>query len=362
MKPLYVHPDIAYAKTIDTDFYLNPAYFEASKENIFAPSWQYLGETGMLNDNTTVYPITLLPDYLHEPLLLTRDNAQQIHCLSNVCNHRGNLLIPTACKAKHLRCQYHGRLFQLDGRFISMPEFEGVQNFIPENNHLPELPLYRFGNLLFTQLKPGPSPDTYFKDMMERVYWLPIDQMVYRPDLSATYAVNAHWALYCENYLEGFHIPFVHPQLNAILNFKEYTTELFPYSNLQVGIAKAGDVCFNIPADAPDAGKSIAAYYFWIFPNMMFNFYPWGLSLNVVEPKTPSQCTVRFIAFVYDESKLGSGAGSGLNTVELEDEAVVQQVQKGIRSRFYQHGRYSVLHEKGTHHFHRLLANSFTSE
>lgn len=92
----------------------------------------------------------------------------------------------------------------------------------------------------------------------------------------------------------------------------------------------------------------------------MFNFYPWGLSLNIIEPKAVDQTIVRFITYVYDANQLGSGAGSGLDTVEQEDEAVVQLVQKGIRSRFYQHGRYSVLREQGTHHFHRLLAQSLT--
>ncbi|MFZ5976316.1 MAG: aromatic ring-hydroxylating dioxygenase subunit alpha [Hydrotalea sp. AMD] len=360
MSSLFVHPDIAVARTIATDFYLDPYYFEASKDSIFAPSWQWIGDTGRLDANTTVYPFTLLPEYLEEPLVLTRDQQNQYHCLSNVCNHRGNIIAQTPCNAKHLRCNYHGRLFQLDGRFISMPEFEGVQNFIPENNHLPELPLFQWGNLLFTRLMPGLPATAYFGDMMQRVNWLPLQHMEYRPDLSATYQVQAHWALYCENYLEGFHIPFVHPQLNAILNFKDYTTELFSLSNLQLGIAKAGDVCFDIPPNAPDVGKQIAAYYFWVYPNMMFNFYPWGLSLNIIEPQSPDQTTVRFITYVYDADKLGSGAGSGLDTVEQEDEAVVQLVQKGIRSRFYQHGRYSVLLEQGTHHFHRLLAQSLT--
>ncbi|HRH59892.1 MAG TPA: SRPBCC family protein, partial [Chitinophagaceae bacterium] len=92
------------------------------------------------------------------------------------------------------------------------------------------------------------------------------------------------------------------------------------------------------------------------FPNMMFNFYPWGLSLNVVEPQSTGTCKVRFITFVSDERKLNTGAGSGLNSVELEDEDVVQHVQQGIRSRFYRHGRYSVNREQGTHHFHSLIA------
>ena len=88
----------------------------------------------------------------------------------------------------------------------------------------------------------------------------------------------------------------------------------------------------------------------------MFNFYPWGLSVNVVEPVSAGECTVRFITYVLDESKLEKGAGSGLDKVEAEDEEIVENVQRGIRSRFYQHGRYSVNREQGTHHFHRILA------
>ncbi|MBL7830502.1 MAG: aromatic ring-hydroxylating dioxygenase subunit alpha, partial [Saprospiraceae bacterium] len=171
-----------------------------------------------------------------------------------------------------------------------------------------------------------------------------------------TFELNANWALYCENYLEGFHIPFVHAGLNEILDFGEYTTELFKYSNLQLGIAKEGESVFDIPESSQDHGKKIAAYYFWVFPNMMFNFYPWGLSLNIIEPIGPQKTKIRFLTFISDSSNRDKGAGNSLETVELEDEEVVINVQKGIKSRFYQHGRYSVKREQGTHHFHRLIA------
>ncbi len=168
--------------------------------------------------------------------------------------------------------------------------------------------------------------------------------------------MKAHWALYCENYLEGFHIPFVHAGLNALIDYGEYATELFfPYSSLQLGLAKTEQDCFDLPASSPDYGKKVAAYYFWVFPNMMFNFYPWGLSVNVVEPVAVDECRVCFYAYVGDSSKLDKGAGAGLDKVEMEDEEIVENVQRGIRSRFYQHGRYSVTREKGTHHFHRIL-------
>src|SRR5205814_7578832 len=151
------------------------------------------------------------------------------------------------------------------------------------------------------------QPHDFFGEMMQRLQWFPVDQLQVRADLSKDYIVKANWALYCENYLEGFHIPFVHAGLNQVLDFGEYTTEVFRYSNLQLGIGKKGDVCFELPQTSPDHGKEIAAYYFWVFPNMMFNFYPWGLSVNIVVPLDVSKCCVRFLTYVSDETRLDKG-------------------------------------------------------
>jgi len=356
MPSFFVHPDIAKAQTIHTDYYISDDCFSVSKEKIFACSWQFIGDEDLVKEETGTHPFTLLENYLDEPLLLTRDKAGELHCMSNVCTHRGNLMVYEPCKLSQLRCKYHGRLFSLDGKFISMPEFKEVENFPTEADNLHSLPLFKWGKLLFTSLQPSVDASEVFKEMIQRIDWFPVDALQLRADLSKDYHVKANWALYCENYLEGFHIPFVHAGLNQVLDFGEYTTEVFRYSNLQLGIGKKGDVCFDLPSSSPDYGKEVAAYYFWVFPNMMFNFYPWGLSFNLVQPISTGECKVSFLTYVSDESKLNQGAGSGLDNVELEDEEVVENVQKGIRSRFYTHGRYSVKREQGTHHFHSLLA------
>lgn len=356
MPSFFIDKDIAKAKTIDTDFYTEEKFYEAAKEKIFAPSWQFIGDAGRIKESGDACPFTLLENYIDEPLLLTKDKQDELHCLSNVCTHRGNLMVYEPCKLNQLKCRYHGRLFSLDGKFISMPEFKEVKNFPAKDDDLHSLPLLKWGTLLFTSLNPQYQSRDFLSEMMQRIEWFPVNDLKFRPELSKNYYVEANWALYCENYLEGFHIPFVHAGLNQVLDFGEYTTEIFRYSNLQLGIGKKGDVCFDLPSTSPDYGKEVAAYYFWVFPNMMFNFYPWGLSVNIVEPVAVSKCRIRFLTYVSDESKLEKGAGSGLDTVELEDEEVVQNVQKGIRSRFYKHGRYSVKREQGTHHFHSLIA------
>jgi choline monooxygenase len=354
MSRFQVDKDIAVARTLSTDFYLNPSSFEEAKQKIFDCSWHFISSDGVVASQNDCYPFTLLKHVLREPLVLVKDKNGIIRCLSNVCTHRGNILVSEPCNQPHLRCKYHGRLFHQDGKFRSMPEFKEVKDFPGKEDDLVSLPLFKMGNWLFTSLNGKYSATVFFKDMLQRVSWLPLEEFSKQP-LYHTFSVNAHWALYCENYLEGFHIPFVHAGLNAVIDFGAYTTELYPYSNLQLGIAKEGELCFDLPSSSPDYGKKIAAYYFFIFPNMMFNLYPWGLSLNIVEPITMNKTKVHFLSYVWKQELYNQGAGSSLDKVEMEDEEIVESVQKGIRSSFYRHGRYSVTREQGTHHFHRLI-------
>lgn len=356
---LMIDPDIQRAATLPSRFYSDRQIFDAVGEKVFARSWQFLAHRHTVRTPGSILPVTLLEGLLDEPLVVTRDAEDRLHCLSNVCTHRGNLLCDQANrlpgKAARLRCRYHGRLFSLDGRFQSMPEFEAAQDFPTAADDLPRLPLTAWGPLLLTSLDPAFPVEELLAPLDERVGFLALDQLRFDPSRSRDYLVQANWALYCDNYLEGFHIPFVHSGLAETLDYGNYRTELFAYSNLQVGVAQGGEDCFDLPPDHPDAGQRIAAYYFWLFPNLMLNFYPWGLSLNVVRPLTPERTKVSFLTYVLDPSRLDSGAGAGLDRVEREDEEIVEAVQRGVASRLYDRGRYSPTREQGVHHFHRLL-------
>ena len=238
-----------------------------------------------------------------------------------------------------------------------MPKTEGMQNFPSAQDDLPKIAVAKWRQFIFSSLAPDFEFEELIQDLEKRVGWLPIENFKYREDLSKEYNVKANWALYCDNYLEGFHIPFIHSDLNAVLDFNNYDVEIFKYSNLQLGIASDNDICFDLPKSSKDYGRKIAAYYFWLFPNLMLNFYPWGLSVNIITPVSVNETKVEFKSYVWDESKLDVGAGADLEKVELEDEQIVQQVQKGVASRFYNHGRFSPAMEKGVHHFHSLISD-----
>lgn len=335
MQEFEINADIRKAWTLPSKFYTDEEYFDLSKEAIFSRCWHFLGRD---DQPETLQPSVVLPDFLGEPVVISRSDGA-MRCLSNVCTHRGKILVEKACMATLMKCDYHGRRFSLDGKFLSMPEFDAVENFPSVSDDLQQYDLANSAGFLFVSGKPKASFAEFVGEAGGSVIKLR------GKDLKLThtkeYEVDAHWALYCENYLEGLHIPFVHKSLNEVVDYGTYTTETFRYSSLQTGYDDEG---------------SIAGQYLFIFPNIMLNFYPWGLSVNIIEPVTPSHSRIRYLTYVSDESKFGTGAGGDLDRVELEDEAVVESVQRGIRSRFYDRGRYSPTREQGTHHFHRLIA------
>lgn len=353
---LTVHDDLAKAWTLPSSFYKSPDVFERSKEAIFAKSWQWVGDLDMVKVPGQVHPFTLLESCLNEPMVLTRDTSDQIHCLSNVCTHRGMQVVEGVGNERFLRCRYHGRRFGLDGCFQSMPEFDGVCGFPSETDNLAKVPHGFWGPWVFAGVDPSSALDDWLGPMRDRLAWLPIDEFRQDPSRQRDYMVQANWALYLDNYLEGFHIPFIHAGLNEVLDYGNYHVELLPHGTLQLAESKSSERCFDLPSSSPDHGKSIAAYYYWLFPNTMFNVYPWGISINVVRPLGPDLTKVSFIPYVWREELRDAGAGSALDRVEREDEAVVELVQRGVRSRFYDRGRYSVAREAGVHHFHKLIS------
>lgn len=260
----------------------------------------------------------------------------------------------TPCTAAEIRCGYHSRRFDLAGRMTFMPGFEGVTDFPAAGDNLPQVPFAHWQDHGFASVAPTLPFAQFADDLLARLPALPVASYRRDPARDRDFTVAAHWALYVENYLEGFHIPFVHAGLANAIDIASYATELHGHGVLQVARARPDAPAFASPATA-DAGARIAAYYAWLFPNLMLNFYPWGLSVNLVEPLGPEATRVRFRGYVAEAHPDPDAAGV-LDRVEQEDEAIVEAVQRGVRSRFYRGGRYAPVHERGVHHFHRLLA------
>tara|TARA_B100000131_G_scaffold193823_1_gene186286 strand:- start:123 stop:1160 length:1038 start_codon:yes stop_codon:yes gene_type:complete len=342
IKSKYIIKDnINQAMTMHADYYTNQDMLDIAIEKIFSSSWQ-LASYANCFDNNNIIPIDFLENTINEPLLLTKEK-DKIRCISNVCTHRGHLVCNKNKKSKSLVCRYHGRVFNLDGKFKKAPGFENAQNFPSRKENLNEIKVKEWNNFIFISLNNTIDNLSILDDIKIRLNKFPFNKIKYNEKLTDIFEIDTHWAMYCENYLEGFHVPFVHKGLSSEIDNHSYETQILENGVLQY----AKDL----------TGADIYGYYYWIFPNIMLNFYAWGLSVNIVEPISINRTKVKFIYFPIDDSN-SSKEIKNLIQVELEDQDVVKSVHRGIQSRYYERGRYSPKYEKGVHYFHQLLSKS----
>ena len=361
-----IDPDVARARTLPSEVYADPSWHRAIVDRVLRRAWHVVSHDGLPPVRAgEVRGLPRLSPCVEEPLLLAADDAGAVRCLSNVCTHRGNVLVdegPARPAAGSIRCGYHGRRFALDGRFLSMPRSEGAKDFPSAADDLPRVPLETFGRFHFASVEPLLPFERWIAPAREVLAggaagWAP------DPASSRDYEVAAPWTLYVDNYLEGFHVPFLHGGLAEALDPGAYDAVPLPGGVLQLGYAaSANEPALDVRPGPKGRGKTVSAAWLWLFPTTMLNVYPWGLSLNVVEPLGPDRTRVRFASFVRDASLRKVGAGADLDRVEREDEAVVERVARGVRSSLYRRGRYAPSEEAGVHRFHRLLAAALNGD
>jgi len=92
--------------------------YALAKEKIFARSWQFIGDENKYGQNGYLYPLNFMEGCLDEPLLLNKNENGTLSLMSNVCTHRGYMLIEEPQKAQIMKCRYHGRCFHPDGKFL----------------------------------------------------------------------------------------------------------------------------------------------------------------------------------------------------------------------------------------------------
>src|SRR5688572_31964452 len=199
-----IDADIRAAATLPARVYSDPAYYALQQDRVFARSWQAATDAARVKAPGHVLPFTLLEGCLDDPLVITPDDDAELRCLSNVCTHRGALVVEGEGHLKSLRCRYHGRRFALDGSCVPMPEFDETANFPTAADNLPQLPLERWGPLLFTSLAPAISFAEWMAPVNNRVAWMPLEEFRHDRKTSRDYLIDANWALYCDNYLEEF--------------------------------------------------------------------------------------------------------------------------------------------------------------
>jgi choline monooxygenase len=346
---------LARARTIPSHWYLDAEMNSAELHCVFGETWQLAARTQQLD----VPGSFVTTNIGGEPVVVVRDDQGILRAFFNVCRHRAACVVTEReGTARRLRCRYHGWTYDLAGRLRGAPEFDGVADFRTEDNGLVPLAVDTWGPLVF--VNPGPEPGALkhvFAPLCERLGELGGLRFVER----RSYELACNWKVFVDNYLDGgYHVNTVHPSLAGVLQYAQYRTECRGSTSIQSSPLRAADPdTSDISASAVRAGNE--ALYGWAFPNFMVNLYAGVMDTNIVLPLGPGRCRVD-IDFYVSQPEGPDGRSFAAESVEvghriqLEDVGVCEDVQRGLASRSYDTGRYSVRREAAVHHFHQLLA------
>jgi choline monooxygenase len=364
---LDINSQVECAETLPSHFYTDPAMLARERKNIFLNTWQLVGTLsqpcGEANGvrRTIADPESFFTtDVVSEPVIVTRDKAGTLRAFSNVCRHRaGPIAQGSGCKHV-LQCAYHGWTYALDGRLIGTPEIDGVEFFDRSEFGMVPLRLETWQQFIFVNFNADTSPlSVYLGNIPEQAKGFEFGGLglAERRD----YIVDCNWKVYVDNYLEGYHIPIVHPGLMKEIDYPRYRIETFRYYSQQLGPVK--EIRPGDPGERvypPGVGLK-EALYFWIFPNLMLNFYPDNIQTNVIVPLSHDKTLTIFEWYFHDalSQKARERTKKAIEfseVVQQEDMHICEAVQRGLNSSLYDRGRYSVKRENGVHHFHMLLS------
>ena len=347
-------PDIATAATVPARLYNDPVYLELEQDRIFGRTWQLVGRTDQLTE-TGSYVVV---DAAGESVVIVRD-GEALRGYHNICLHRAGPVASGCGKRQTLQCRYHGWTYNLKGELLRAPEMEGTADFRPDEMRLIPVQVAAWGPLLFCNLDPKAPPLLHFlEDIPERAKQFQAEQM--RWVMRKEWTLECNWKVYVDNYLEGYHLPMVHPGLHKEIDYDQYQVEPHRYYSRQHAplrpVRPGGGERMYVPAAAGDD-----AQYYWLFPNTMLNVYQGQLQTNIVLPLGHDRTKVFFdwYSLTPPADAVARARWSKIvafsDEIQEEDIAICEAVQRNLRSRVYERGRYSVKRENGVHHFHALL-------
>ena len=339
-----------HALTLPASFYTDPRMAAIDARAIFARSWQLVCHQSQMPDVGD----HVVTDVAGLPLLAVRGEDGVIRAFHNVCRHRAGPIASCDGKgAKALRCRYHGWTYGLDGVLRGAPEMGRTPDFNLSEIRLPEVRVQVWQGLVFVAVGDAPPFAEVVAGIDER---LGADRSLahYQFHHRESYEVACNWKVYVDNYLEGYHVPQIHPGLNSLLDYRSYITETAQWYSFQYSpLESAGDLY----------GSGEALYYF-IHPNTMLNILPSRLQTNRVLPLGVDRCRVDF-DFYYPPDDSAEALARRTRDVAFSDEVqdedvtICEDVQRGLASGSYVAGRLNPLRENAVHHFHEMVRRAY---
>jgi phenylpropionate dioxygenase-like ring-hydroxylating dioxygenase large terminal subunit len=369
------------AVTLIPDAYSSREFFELEREKVFASSWVVVGFTSQVQKTGQ----TIVAEVAGRSIIVTRDKQGELRAFHNVCRHRAAKLLDDDTREvrnNRIRCPYHSWTYDLEGECLGTPLFEGsdipeearaafdmsqVRGFDKADYGLLPVGAESWGCLVFVNLDPdAAAPAEQLGDLPERFSDYRLDG--WRVVREKTYEVAANYKLIGENFLEYYHLPWVHPELVKVSRMEDHYRWQGPgmYSGFcTTPISQnSGDGGWQglpplstLRGDDAESGRFVL-----LFPNTAISVLPNHAFIIVANPVGPDRTVEKAVILCHPESLDNSGAQRELDQlmrfwdlVNMQDIEIVERVQEGISNPAYRGGRMCYQFEETLHRYQNIV-------
>jgi choline monooxygenase len=336
------------AVTPPSSWYTQPEFADFEKQAVFSRNWIMVARLDQLSSRGQY----VTEEIAGEPVLLVNDG--ELKAFYNVCRHHAAAVVRGEGTASAFHCPYHGWTYNLDGSLRSTPNFGDTEIDFSCHGLVP-LRVEAMGIFVFiTFNEMASSLGEFLGSLVDEFAELPIDDLKFHRRVE--YELDCNWKVFVDNYLDGgYHVPILHKGLASAIDNNQYQVRIDGRYCLQT--------CPMTEGSDNVVRKGGAAKYYWLYPNVMFNFYDGILDTNLTVPIGPNRCRVIFDYYFSEDAEYTAAFREESirvsDEVQQEDESICLSVQQGLQSRAYEVGPLSPEKEVGERHFHQLLYQDY---
>ncbi len=315
-------------RALPAEVYGDPEIFARERQTVFSKSWRLIGHTSMMPEAGDF----ITDDLAAAPIILVRSENGAVNGFYNVCRHRAGPLATERtgnCRGE-IVCRYHGWRYALDGRLRSATRFGSVAGFDPRDYGLRPVRVEQWRGFIFANLDNTAAPIAKMLAPLDEVWRASMDQPF---ALRRSHEIACDWKVYVENYLEGYHVPNLHPKLDEDIDSSNYQVEM------------RGNVAIH---HAPPRKQGVyCGLWGWVFPLTGFNGFQHGVLMERITPVAPRRTRLEYLYFFNPDRRAELNAMIELSDITTaEDIAMCEQVQINLDSGAYCPGPLSPQHEE----------------
>ena len=351
---------VEHAQAMPSAYYTSDAFTQLEEEHIFRKEWVCLGRADEVAAPGQYYTTSLVG----EPLLVTCSKDGEISVLSNVCRHRGNIVASGSGNKSRFSCSYHAWTYDLKGQLVGAPHMQDVEGFDLSSCALPAFQTEIWQGFLFVNLSRDATPLAPRLEAL--VPYIENYEIGKRPSAFTKETIwNTNWKCLAENFMEGYHLDVTHPKTLRPLtptalcehvpsngHFNAY------YSYYDPDYPERGP----FPPKLTDKEKR-CSFMFGVFPNLVVAAAPSILIYLCLSPRSSDVVNIRWgMSSLDEDNPITDEQIAFMDTVNLEDKAKLETLQKGLQSRYYKPGRLAKPDLEGTiYDMYRYMAHRLGS-